>query len=211
MFLLSLKLLSFLACILLALSVAARTLGAAQPFHPVLRGFVEDCDDKPQPCWYGIVPGETTPHQARELLVKHGFMPSSQRFDFAILNTETFVQPDDAAGCQVSLGGRLGVVRVNPINRALTAFSIDCDTLTLGDLMTVLGTPTGVDLCGVVLRYPNSMELIDSNTVLSRLTPFKGGMRVYIHQQRSFVANPRPGDWRGFARCWRYEQYQAGR
>lgn len=46
-------------------NVAARTLGTLQPPNPALAGFTEGCEDKPQPCWYGIVPYETTFDEAK--------------------------------------------------------------------------------------------------------------------------------------------------
>jgi hypothetical protein len=53
------KLIPLSAMIFLGLSVIARALGTTQPPNPALRGFVEGCENKPQPCWYGIVPGVT--------------------------------------------------------------------------------------------------------------------------------------------------------
>jgi hypothetical protein len=39
--------------------LAAPAVGGTQPTHPALWGFTEGCEGKPQPCWYGIVPGVT--------------------------------------------------------------------------------------------------------------------------------------------------------
>jgi hypothetical protein len=43
------------ACLIFTLT--ARAIGTTQPTNPALRGFIEGCENKPQPCWYGIVPG----------------------------------------------------------------------------------------------------------------------------------------------------------
>jgi len=51
------KVISGLTVIFLTMTVAARALGGTQPPNPALRGFVEGCEGKAQPCWYGIVPG----------------------------------------------------------------------------------------------------------------------------------------------------------
>ncbi|NWG16744.1 MAG: hypothetical protein HXY41_08925, partial [Chloroflexi bacterium] len=59
---------SLLLVVFAALSAAARAVGTWQPPNPVLTGFIADCEDKPQPCWYGIVPGVTTMHEARTVL-----------------------------------------------------------------------------------------------------------------------------------------------
>jgi hypothetical protein len=41
-------------------------IGGTQSIHPALRGFIEGCEGIPQPCWYGIVPGVTTPERPFE-------------------------------------------------------------------------------------------------------------------------------------------------
>src|SRR5689334_17247061 len=50
-----------LIAVLMVVCIEAKAVGALQPPNPALRGFVEGCEDKPQPCWYGIVPGVTDP------------------------------------------------------------------------------------------------------------------------------------------------------
>lgn len=54
--------------LLAALIGLAIGLGTFRPSHPALVGFVEGCEGQPQPCWYGIVPGETTRQEANRLL-----------------------------------------------------------------------------------------------------------------------------------------------
>ncbi|MEO8612104.1 MAG: hypothetical protein ABI690_29675 [Chloroflexota bacterium] len=68
-----LKLIPTFAIVFLALSLAARALGATQPPNPALRGFTKGCEDKPQPCWYGIVPGITTWDDNLSVIKAHGF------------------------------------------------------------------------------------------------------------------------------------------
>ncbi len=51
-----------------ALSVTARALGKTQPPNPAVIGFVEGCRDKPQPCWFGVMPGVTTIDELYQLL-----------------------------------------------------------------------------------------------------------------------------------------------
>src|SRR5262245_33041521 len=69
-----LKLVPLFILIFLVLSLTARVLGTTQPPNPALRGFTEGCEDKPQPCWYGIVPGVTTAEEAIELLDEQGYV-----------------------------------------------------------------------------------------------------------------------------------------
>ena len=61
-----------IAVIFLALSLTARALAMTQPPNPALRGFVEGCENKPQPCWYGIVPGVTTAEEATNISFQLG-------------------------------------------------------------------------------------------------------------------------------------------
>src|SRR5689334_9061762 len=68
-----LKLALFITCIGAVTSFAATALGTAQPLNPILRGFTEGCEDQPQPCWYGIVPGITDIKQAHDLLFKYQY------------------------------------------------------------------------------------------------------------------------------------------
>lgn len=67
-----LKWIPLFAVTFLALTVAARIVGAAQPANPALDGFVEGCEGKPQPCWFGVIPGETTARQAYEIMLFAG-------------------------------------------------------------------------------------------------------------------------------------------
>jgi hypothetical protein len=62
-----------IAIIFLGLSLAARALGTTQPPNPALSGFTEGCEDKPQPCWYGIVPGVTNWEDSLPVIEAHGF------------------------------------------------------------------------------------------------------------------------------------------
>jgi hypothetical protein len=55
-----LKVAVFLASSLVMVSFAAITFGRQQPSDLLLRGLAEGCRTKPQPCWYGIVPGVST-------------------------------------------------------------------------------------------------------------------------------------------------------
>lgn len=60
-----------------ALALTARTWGETQPPHPALRGFVEGCEGKPQPCWYGIVPFQTTFEGVRSIAEREGWIELS--------------------------------------------------------------------------------------------------------------------------------------
>src|SRR5689334_13677459 len=59
-----------------ALVLLMNTLGGTQPIHPALRGFIEGCEDIPQPCWYGIVPGVTTLEDAKRSIISRNWVYS---------------------------------------------------------------------------------------------------------------------------------------
>jgi hypothetical protein len=57
-----------LSSLFVLLIAVSRAIGARQPLPSALAGFVEGCEDKPHPCWYGIVPGLTTQQDVYDLL-----------------------------------------------------------------------------------------------------------------------------------------------
>lgn len=60
------------------LVISAHSLGARQPINPTLTGFTQGCEGKPQPCWFGVVPGLTTEEEVYQLLEFMG-KPTFQR------------------------------------------------------------------------------------------------------------------------------------
>ncbi|MEO8612112.1 MAG: hypothetical protein ABI690_29715 [Chloroflexota bacterium] len=54
------------------LAVCARIIGAVQPPKPALRAFDIGCEDLPQPCWFGVIPGKTTEPEINQLLAFAG-------------------------------------------------------------------------------------------------------------------------------------------
>lgn len=55
------------------MGLIARSVGGTQPLNPALHGFTEGCEDKPQPCWYGIVPDVMTMSEIEKILIKLGY------------------------------------------------------------------------------------------------------------------------------------------
>jgi hypothetical protein len=79
-----LKLIFPFALSLFALSLIAYKLGERLPLtlNPALRGFVEGCEGKSLPCWYGIVPGITTIDEALSVMEEMGYpSDSAERWD----------------------------------------------------------------------------------------------------------------------------------
>lgn len=126
-----------LTALTFALAVSASAWGETQPPHPALRGFVEGCEGIPQPCWYGIVPGETLIREAVQMLKARGYQ-SSQWGRFAL------VPPADASYCMVSINlvGKALTESEQSEDEPLEMIAINnCPDLRVGSLMAVLGIP----------------------------------------------------------------------
>lgn len=121
------RLICVLSALFLTIGTLAQALGRLKPPHPALEGFVTDCDDKPQPCWYGIVVGQTTWEEAQPALQATGYADS----------------PTNAAPrpglCDVSTGLARDERRTITIMRL-----VPCPGLRLGDAAGVFGPPDGL-------------------------------------------------------------------
>jgi hypothetical protein len=132
---------------------AAQLVGSEGSDNPVIQGFLTDCVDQPQPCWYGITPGYTPISHAQRVL-----QTIRDRFDEMNVvergqETWTLVSGSSEQRCSVNLlfGGTV-----------VDSVSIrDCEALRIGDLMQVLGAPT-------TLR-PYNLTFTDQS-VVARLT-----------------------------------------
>lgn len=120
-----------------ALIGLAMGLGTLRPIPPALMGFIEGCEDIPQPCWYGIVPGVTSLDEARMLLFAYGEYPTSQDFYPLIPNTYTFAS---STACSVTFA----TDRLN--HRVGDLMLSNCQNVLLGDVTAVLGNPEGLGL-----------------------------------------------------------------
>jgi hypothetical protein len=101
------KLILPISLIFPVLSLAARVLGSTQPPNPALRGFTEGCEDKPQPCWYGIVPGVTTVEQAKSLFAEQGYTVREFRDEGhdAVSMSARLLKPQ--AACEIQAWGKI--------------------------------------------------------------------------------------------------------
>lgn len=103
MLILQLKLSIIVLALFLVGSIAAKAIGSLQPINPALRGFTEGCEDKPQPCWYGIVPGVTAANNVTEIL--HGI---DNTFCNIYLISDTYAQTIEAIELKDCEGIRVG-------------------------------------------------------------------------------------------------------
>lgn len=112
-------------------AVGASLLGRTQPVHPALRGFTEGCADISQPCWYGIVPGQTLLSEALSQIEGLGL--------------ETWRDEDDSNPNRIYFRTDTCIFSLEAESPETPIFSIQvnhCENLRVGDLITELGTPT---------------------------------------------------------------------
>ncbi len=68
------------------MAVTAPAIGTAQPPNPALQAFTTGCEDVPQPCWFGVIPGKTTEPEINQLLAFAG----EPEFSRTILSRDDF-------------------------------------------------------------------------------------------------------------------------
>jgi hypothetical protein len=187
---------------LLTFTVAARALGNAQQPNPVLRGFTEGCEAKPQPCWHGIVPRFTSVVETRQILTDANYIEFTsplRTFQFAYEgpgNIEVYF--DSTYGSTVD---RLDLIFRN--------------TLPIGDVLSILGRPQRLRLANkrgmVAATYgdeTNWLYIDFMDTHFNALEPFQ---ETHFSVELFWMKNPRPDDafrWHGFAPLWRYCQFE---
>jgi hypothetical protein len=54
--------------VIACLNLGVRAMGNTQLPIAVLQPFLHGCEDKPQPCWYGVMPGTTTEQETYQLM-----------------------------------------------------------------------------------------------------------------------------------------------
>ncbi|HEX2905512.1 MAG TPA: hypothetical protein VHO69_01530 [Phototrophicaceae bacterium] len=150
-----LKLASLLLMVFAVLNVTARAIGTLQPPNPVLAGFTEGCEDKPQPCWYGITsfPAElrTTEAEALHILAALGYSVEitsdfSSGIHRIVLETNHLTGSD----CRVVLTTAYMWVNNDPDEQDIYVQDfalVDCEFLLLGDLLGVLNGPSVFYTC----------------------------------------------------------------
>ncbi|MBZ0288458.1 MAG: hypothetical protein K8I30_12650, partial [Anaerolineae bacterium] len=83
------------------LAVSARGLGVTRAPNPALQAFQTGCEDQPQPCWFGIVPGKTTEAEINQLLAFAG-EPELSRSIFSRDFTLIFTLPQPWPYCRAA-------------------------------------------------------------------------------------------------------------
>lgn len=195
-----LKLIVPIALVCLIFTLTARTVGTTQPPNPALRGFVEGCEDKPQPCWYGIVPGMTTIEEAKMTLATNDYWERPK--ELVYYGGSQYVNISEAPSCIT-----LGIYEGDEVVRGIT---LSCLGIRLGDVISHWGTPKsfGYGELRTIdgLGYPGyGIRLHRTN-----YQPHLWMHEIYLFKPPENI-NEQPLNgykWHGFAPIWRYCQLE---
>lgn len=196
------KLIVGLTGFFLLLSLTARTMGNTQPPNPALRGFTEGCEDKPQPCWYGIVPGVTTMGEAGKQLITQSFFR---------LASYTYIPPKELEPCVIDLWSASGWE-----TETVQRLTLNCSEITLGDIIFSLEEPQGLILEGYAFRTRYMRLMVFGNTAIqssyssskSILDKREQFIFLYAPNNTSLQETSSIRKWRGFLPVWRYCQLE---
>ncbi len=186
------RLLCVLVAFLLILTTVMQLLGGLEPPHPALEGFISGCDDKPQPCWYGIVVGVTTWEEAQPILQAAGYAASP---------TNDAPRPDL---CDLDTGVASGETRTITIMQF-----VPCPGLRLGDVVQMFGPP---DKLTTLHDYNYPLLVYEHAFDISVAVPQTNSLYAPIFSVEMWADGPDMiGDlanWRGYLRHERYCQYE---
>jgi hypothetical protein len=206
-----LKLALFITLALTITSLAARALGSTQPLNPVLRGFTEGCEDKPQPCWYGIVPEKTTFTDSVQIMMDRKMSITTSANFGGYIGVTVIV---DSIGCEV------GLFRSNTDENLLVRLSFqNCSTLKLGDILNLFGAPYTVGttlscdfkpwehlvpMANYWMHYPKigSLSVNAAPDYWKWISP--NDLVVSFDVVILRYNFPPPSKWEGFIPFWRY-------
>lgn len=187
-----------LTILIFALALTARAWGETQPPHPALRGFVEGCEGIPQPCWYGIVPGETWLDDTIQVLIELGYTPggNSGSIDTYIFHSN-WRQPGS-----VLVFARCTSVDCN--DPTYNLYLYDWSNLPLGEALSQFGPPPLFYYSGLndeLLSYPDAhievTPLEDLSNAFQSVEAIRVGRSQYLNPPQSIP-------WRGFLPIHKY-------
>jgi hypothetical protein len=200
------KLLALIILSFATLCLAARALGQAQPANPALTGFVQGCEGVPMPCWYGIVPEQTTVQEAADILRRAGF-----QLHYAGQHLEA--KPTAASACEFDLPFDTG-------SEVIHLFNVrKCGLLQLGDLLTLLGAPNVAYSCVYYaanrempilnLQYKGTylFQRVTNTARFDTLALPDAYQKIDAVSFSGLVLNPGI-KWRGFVAYWRFQQLE---
>jgi hypothetical protein len=172
--------------------------GTTQPLHPAMQGFVQGCENIPQPCWYGIVPGETSVAAMTQTLRELGYQP---------ILTSSHIQwtaPNELACDVEAFEEELGMITL------VGLLALECDPpFAIGDAIEVFGYPTSLyapgGSGGVMISFGESQNISASaGSIYDWPTPFTPVHIPALYPRRS--TSIQSSHWYGFTTNWRYCQ-----
>jgi hypothetical protein len=197
----NLKLIVTLAIAFVALALAARALGGTQPPNPALRGFVEGCEDKPQPCWYGIVPGVTTMQNAIQAMpdqvysqINEGVLPFGGSGYYSNYHSTS-------SNCVISIrhyvnGDSQQMIKTDTVDEIMIS---DCQSLVLSDLIDVIGDPEGIQTGSTRMGGQAMVIMNNASTLVGTIdfsSPSVAVNTLFIFPTETFATAPQ--NWHGF-------------
>lgn len=201
--------LAFLFTIILMLIALAGRSAYAQSDNLAVRGFTEGCETQPQPCWYGLVPEQTSFDGALQQLTNRGFV---------VVKAPTITDYPAATIKSGVMDCEVGLLRSDNDTALFGGFYFhNCQSLTLGDLLDAIGTPDSISTtlsCSPELS-PMSyywMQYAGIGSVGLSSTPDSWTWLSTSDPVVSFdfggsAANlDPPQTWEGFIPFWRYNQ-----
>jgi hypothetical protein len=194
-----LKISVYLVAILLTGSIAAKSIGSLQPINPALKGFVEGCEDKPQPCWYGIVPGNTMTKEAEIILTDLEYIAD-------VAETRTiYVRNEDFTPSLVYIDQS----RRYPSGIVAGIIIELKERVQFADIMLMFGSPSHLVMGYGSMAVSFQDELVYAHSLkypaTSRPNPF---MTVTSVTLSAFSLTPMLETWHGFIPLWRYCQIE---
>jgi hypothetical protein len=189
-----------LTIIFFPLALAASALGTSQPPNPALAGFIEDCQDKPQPCWYGIAPEFTKRREVTLLTESHDYHMQTEIYSGSLRVYSTFRRTLPSSGCQLDVGyGLQGEVVDFRLH--------DCQGIYLGDIIQLFGMDThiGFDQPGIPTLIYTKPEFQIHFLFSGTPRPFRqvDGVEIYLT-----IVPFTTFAWHGFAPPQRYCQLE---
>lgn len=137
--------------------------GQAQAPETWLTEFAQACMDRPQPCWYGIVPGVTTVAETQRIVLGLGYTPS-RRSSYGII---TYGLHERVIGCtlQATYDESTGPIR--------SLHFRDCTGIRVGDLIMALGRPDWMQPQAQrsILIYETGRDLLVEGQAVSPYSP----------------------------------------
>lgn len=184
-----------MSLMVLALINVGIVFGGMQPVNPTLARFHQGCQS--QPCWYGIIPGQTTLGAGRAILEQFGYLQAQSEVelqDFLMV----YAAPDQSPSCvDVFYGRELGYVG---------ALMLHCMELRAGDVAVFMGLPEywRQPQPGIVeWHYDRFIIQLAYGWQSSLYAPVQ-----HIRLLNETIPNQTRFVWRGFLPKWKYCRYE---